>query len=157
MRWLPLLIVFFIAYIEITLFIKVAQVIGVLLTLSLVILTSFVGVSLVKAQGVKILGQMQIKLANGENPAAEMIKSVSTLLAGFLLLIPGFFTDFLGLLLLLPPLQNKLTLKLLPYLRFQRGGEGGFGHPGGGDTFDGEFKRKDVPTERIEHHRDDDK
>ncbi len=42
---------------------------------------------------------MQQKMAAGENPAAEMIKSVSLIIAGLLLLLPGFFTDFLGLLL----------------------------------------------------------
>ncbi len=154
-RWLPLLVVFIVVYIEITLFIQVAQAIGVLFTLLLVILTSFIGVSLVRTQGMKILAQMQLKIANGESPAAEMIKSVSILLAGFLLLLPGFFTDFLGLLLLLPPIQNSLTLRLLPYLRFQRSG-GGFGSQGG-ETFEGEFKRKDVPRDSIEHHPDDDK
>lgn len=49
---------------------------------------------------------MQQKMAAGESPAAEMIKSVSLIIAGLLLLLPGFFTDFLGLLLLLPPVQN---------------------------------------------------
>ncbi|HEY0211121.1 FxsA family protein [Acerihabitans sp.] len=158
MRWIPLLLIFIVAYIEITLVVQVAHVIGVLFTLLLIVLTSFIGVSLVRTQGVKILGQMQVKIANGESPAVEMIKSVSVLLAGFLLLLPGFFTDFLGLLLLLPPVQNSLTLKLLPYLRFQRGAAGGFG-PGdaGGDTFEGEFKRKDIPRDAIEHRSEDDK
>lgn len=158
MRWIPLLLIFIVAYIEITLFIQVSHVIGVLFTLMLIVLTSFIGVSLVRTQGLKILTQLQVKIANGENPAAEMIKSVSILLAGFLLLLPGFFTDFLGLLLLLPPVQNSLTLKLLPYLRFHRGAPGGFGGPAdNGDTFEGEFKRKDIPHDRIEHRHDDEK
>ncbi|WP_410012176.1 FxsA family protein [Sodalis sp. C49] len=158
MRWIPLLLIFLVAYIEITIFIQVAHVIGVLFTLLLIVLTSFIGVSLVRTQGLKILGQMQIKMANGESPAAEMIKSVSILLAGFLLLLPGFFTDFLGLLLLLPPVQNSLTLKLLPHLRFQRGAAGGFAsHDAGGDTFEGEYKRKDIPRDAIEHRPEDDK
>lgn len=158
MRWLPLLVIFAVAYLEISIFIQVAQVIGVLATLLLVLLTSFIGVSLVRAQGLKIFGQLQSKLANGESPAEEMIKSVSVLLAGFLLLLPGFFTDFLGLLLLLPPVQNTLTLKLLPYLRFQSAGMGGFNPPSGdGDTFEGEFKRKDTPPKNIEHQSEDDK
>ncbi|TCV98980.1 FxsA family protein [Biostraticola tofi] len=151
MRWIPLILIFVVAYIEITLFIQVAHVIGVLLTLLLVVLTSFVGVSLVRTQGLRILTQMQVKIAQGESPAAEMIKSVSVLLAGFLLLLPGFFTDFLGLLLLLPPVQNSLTLKLLPYLRFtHRAGPGA-----DGDTFEGEYQRKDVPHNRIDDKRGD--
>lgn len=156
MRWIPLLVIFFVAYIEITIFIQVAHVIGVLSTLMLVVLTSFVGISLVRTQGLKILGQMQVKLARGESPAGEMIKSVSVLLAGFLLLLPGFFTDFLGLLLLLPPVQNLLTLRLLPFLRFQR--TAGFG-PGAsnGDTFEGEFRREDRLNDRLTDRRDDEK
>ncbi|BAE73579.1 phage T7 F exclusion suppressor FxsA [Sodalis glossinidius str. 'morsitans'] len=151
MRWIPLIVIFIITYIEISLFIQVAHVLGVLATLLLVIATSFIGVSLVRAQGLRILGQMQVKLARGESPAGEMIKSVSLLLAGFLLLLPGFFTDFLGLLLLLPPTQNLLTLRLLPYLRFQRG-------PGtGGDTFEGEYHRHDLPHDRLNDRRDDEK
>jgi UPF0716 protein FxsA len=63
-----------------------------------------------------------------------------------LLLLPGFFTDFLGLLLLLPPVQKHLTLKLMPHLRVWRGPGAG---PDSGYTVDGEFERKDV--KQIEH------
>jgi len=141
-RWIPLLLIFLLAYIEISLFIKVAAVIGVALTLLLVVFTSCVGVSLVRNQGMKTFRQLQQKLAAGESPAREMVKSVSLVLAGFLLLVPGFFTDFLGLLLLLPPVQKSLTLKLMPHLRFATGGASqGFG--GSGNVFEGEFQRKD--------------
>lgn len=151
MRWIPLLTIFIITYIEISLFIQVANVLGVLATLLLVIATSFIGVSLVRAQGLRILEQMQIKLARGESPAGEMIKSVSLLLAGFLLLLPGFFTDFLGLLLLFPPIQNLLTLRMLPYLRFQRGSGAG------GEIFEGEYRRHNLPHDRLNDRRDDEK
>ncbi|WP_439895707.1 FxsA family protein [Sodalis-like endosymbiont of Proechinophthirus fluctus] len=58
-------------------------------------------------------------MARSESPpAGEMIKSVSLLLAGCVLL-PSLFTDFLGLLLLLPPIQHLLTMRLLTYLRLQ--------------------------------------
>lgn len=155
MRWLPLLLIFLLAYIEISLFIKVAAVLGVALTLLLVILTSCVGVSLVRNQGIKTFIQMQQKLAAGESPAAEMVKSVSLVLAGFLLLIPGFFTDFLGLLLLLPPVQKSLTLKLLPHLSIYR--SGGWGRPGGGsgNIFDGEFQRKNDDDPTLTHRPKD--
>lgn len=118
MRWLPLLPFSLYVYIEISIFIQVAHVLGVLLTLVLVIFTSVIGMSLVRNQGFKNFVLMQQKMAAGENPAAEMIKSVSLIIAGLLLLLPGFFTDFLGLLLLLPPVQKHLTVKLMPHLRF---------------------------------------
>lgn len=156
MRWLPLLLIFLFAYIEISLFIKVAAVLGVATTLLLVVFTSCVGVSLVRNQGMKTFIQMQQKLAAGESPAAEMVKSVSLVLAGFLLLIPGFFTDFLGLLLLLPPVQRSLTLKLMPHLsvyRSARWSQGG--GAADGNTFDGEFQRKDDERYTLDHQPDD--
>jgi UPF0716 protein FxsA len=98
---------------------------------------------------------MQQKMAAGESPAAEMIKSVSLILAGLLLILPGFFTDFLGLLLLLPPVQKLLTMRLLPHLRFNRMPGGGFSTgPGNGETFDGEFQRKDDQRDRLDHKDD---
>lgn len=126
MRWLPFIAIFLYVYIEISIFIQVAHVLGVLLTLVLVIFTSVIGMSLVRNQGFKNFVLMQQKMAAGENPAAEMIKSVSLIIAGLLLLLPGFFTDFLGLLLLLPPVQKHLTVKLMPHLRFSRMPGGGF-------------------------------
>ncbi|AWH89157.1 FxsA family protein [Limnobaculum parvum] len=149
MRWLPLILLFLLIYIEITIFIKVAAVFGVALTLILVILTSCLGVSLVRHQGLRTLIQMQEKMASGENPAGEMVKSVSLLLAGFLLLIPGFFTDFLGLLLLLPPVQKLLTLRMMPFINVFRSASGSSSTTRqGGYTVEGEFQRKDDDTKK---------
>jgi UPF0716 protein FxsA len=145
-RWLPLIVIFALAWIEITLFIQVAHALGVLMTMLLVIFTSALGVSLVKNQGMKNFMLMQEKLARNESPAEEMIKSVSLIIAGFLLLLPGFFTDLLGLLLLLPPVQKLLTLRLMPHLRVWRGPGAG---PDSGFTVDGEYERKD--NDRIGH------
>lgn len=152
MRWLPFLVLFILAWIEITIFIHVAHVLGVLLTLLLVVFSSCIGISLVKNQGMKNFMLMQQKLAAGESPAAEMIKSVSLILAGFLLLLPGFFTDFIGLLLLLPPVQKHLTLKLMPHLRVWRGPGAG---PDSGFTVDGEYERKDGKLIEHDDGRDD--
>ena len=91
-------------------------------------------------------------MAAGESPAAEMIKSVSLIIAGLLLILPGFFTDFLGLLLLLPPVQKHLTMKLLPHLRFSRMPRWFQHRPG--DTFEGEYQRKDEQRDRLDHKDD---
>ncbi|MDY1037637.1 membrane protein FxsA [Enterobacteriaceae bacterium RIT714] len=155
MRWIPFIAIFLYVYIEISIFIQVAHVLGVLLTLILVIFTSVIGMSLVRNQGFKNFLLMQQKMAAGESPAAEMIKSVSLILAGLLLILPGFFTDFLGLLLLLPPVQKLLTMRLLPHLRFNRMPGGGFSAgPGNGETFDGEYQRKDDQRDRLDHKDD---
>ncbi|EEW9273273.1 FxsA family protein [Escherichia coli] len=141
MRWLPFIAIFLYVYIEISIFIQVAHVLGVLLTLVLVIFTSVIGMSLVRNQGFKNFVLMQQKMAAGENPAAEMIKSVSLIIA--------------GLLLLLPPVQKHLTVKLMPHLRFSRMPGGGFSAgTGGGNTFDGEYQRKDDERDRLDHKDD---
>ena len=155
MRWIPLIAIFLYVYIEISIFIQVAHVFGVLMTLLLVIFTSVIGMSLVRNQGFKNLMLMQEKMQAGEIPAAEMVKSVSLILAGLLLLLPGFFTDLLGLVLLLPPVQKHLTVKLMPYLHFNRMPGGGFSAgTGGGDTFEGEYQRKDDERDRLDHKDD---
>lgn len=157
MRWLPLILIGLLIYIESVLFVSIASDIGVLMTLALVVLTSCLGFSLVKNQGMKNVQRIQQKIMAGESPAVEMIKSVSLVLAGILLIIPGFFTDFLGLLLLLPPMQKLLVMRLMPYLKFYRPGQAGFGRSfsqsstSDTNTFEGEFKRKqDDPSNFIE-------
>lgn len=157
MRWLPLILICILIYIESVIFVRVASEVGVLMTLILVVLTSCLGGSLVKNQGMKNVLQIQQKLASGESPAAEMIKSVALVLAGFLLIVPGFFTDFIGLLLLLPPIQKLFVMRLIPHIRFYQPGNG-FSQGGndgyqGGDTFEGEFKRKqDDPSFTIDNN-----
>ncbi|MCP1064639.1 FxsA family protein [Serratia symbiotica] len=151
MNWLPILLIFLLAYIEISLFIKIADVLGVAFTLLLAIFTSCVGISLMRNQGMRTFVQMQQKLFAGESPALEIVRSVSLVIASFLLMIPGFFTDFLGLLLLLLPIQKFLTLRLMPHLSVYRfGGLGPGGNAATGNTFDGEFQHKG--DERYKHN-----
>ena len=144
MRWLPFVLLFVLAYVEISLFIAVSDVLGVATTLLLVIVVSCVGISLVRSQGIKTIRQIQKKIAAGESPAAEMVKSVSLIFTGFLLLIPGFFTDFIGLLLLLTPVQKILTLKLISQLTIYRS-------KSTGHTFEGEFQYKEDTPPRMQN------
>lgn len=117
MRWLPLVVLFMLAWIELSLFGKVASVLGVFLSLLLIIFTSLLGLSLIRGKSINTLNQLRVKLAAGESPAGELVSSVSLLFAGILLIIPGFFTDFLALLLLLPPVQRFLTLNVISRFR----------------------------------------
>lgn len=163
MRWIPLILICLLVYIESVIFVHVASEIGVLMTLVLVVLTSCLGISLVKNQGTKNIGLIQQKIAAGESPAEEMIKSVALVLAGILLIIPGFFTDFLGLLLLLPPVQKLMVMRLMPHIKFYRPGQpgqqSGFGNfvkPDNhqGNTFEGEFQHKqDDRAYTVEDHQ----
>lgn len=114
-----LVILMFLAtpFIEIALFIKVGGWIGVLPTIGLTILTSAAGLAIVKNQGLSNLTKMQKSFAQEEMPIAEMIHAMFLSLAGLFLALPGFFTDFLGLLLLVPPIRSLIGLKLLSRMR----------------------------------------
>lgn len=82
--------------------IRVGQWIGAWPTVALVLATGLVGVSLARAQGWRIWRRAQEKLAYGELPGDELLDGLAVFVGGVLLLMPGFFTDVLGLVFLLP-------------------------------------------------------
>lgn len=133
------------ALLEMIVLIKVGSVIGALPTVALVVLTALVGSSLVRSQGVRTLIDAQHKMQIGELPGREMMGGMLLALAGLLLLIPGFVTDIVAILLLQPWLRNRIADKLYGSGQFVvRGGPmGGGPSQSGGHTIEGEFKRKD--------------
>ena len=104
MRGFPLLVALFIGVplIEIYLFIQVGGMIGALPTVALVIITALVGVSLLRAQGFSTMARFQQEVATGQLPATTMLEGVALILGGALLLTPGFMTDVIGFLCLIP-------------------------------------------------------
>ena len=88
--------------IEIALFVVVGQAIGLWPTLLGVVLTGLVGALVLRWQGIAALREMQVRLQRGEIPARQMGDTMLIGLGGLLLLLPGYFTDIVGLLLLLP-------------------------------------------------------
>lgn len=105
--WLFLLFVA-VPIIEIGLFIQVGGFLGLWTTLGIVVLTAIVGSWLVRAQGMAALEKMQRSLQSGQNPADPIANGAFILIAGLLLLTPGFFTDAIGLGLLIPPVRQAL-------------------------------------------------
>lgn len=91
--------------VEITVVIQVGQWLGVVNTIGLLLLVSVIGAWLVKHQGLGVLRRIQQQRLAGQVPAAPVFDGALILLAGVLLLIPGFVTDALGLLLLVPPVR----------------------------------------------------
>jgi UPF0716 protein FxsA len=92
--------------VEIAVFLQVVQWIGVLDTLGLLLLVSLGGAWIVKRQGVGTLARMRAELDAGRVPTATMVDGGLLMVAGLLLLVPGFVTDAFGLLLLLPPVRT---------------------------------------------------
>jgi UPF0716 protein FxsA len=91
--------------IEIALFIEVGGWLGLWPTLAVVVLTAAIGTMLLRAQGIAALGELQRQMHAGENPGATLAHGAMILVAGVLLLTPGFFTDGVGFLLLAPPVR----------------------------------------------------
>ncbi len=125
------LIFLIVPVVEIYLLIEVGLVIGALWTAFLVVLTAVIGVRLLKIQGISTLMRAQNKMRTGQAPAQEMLEGVGLVLAGAFLLTPGFFTDTVGFILLVPPMRIWLVAKLVASLmttsRFsQHGGLHGF-------------------------------
>ena len=111
---LPVLIVLFIGvpFAEIYVLLQVGHAIGVVNTLGLLILISVVGAWLAKREGLGVLRRMQRSIDNGRVPGAELVDGFLILFAGALMLTPGFLTDILAILLLLPPVRVVVRREL---------------------------------------------
>ena len=104
----PFLIFLLLPIVEIVLFIQVGGLIGVLPTISLVFLAGIVGVAIIRQQGLNTLGQLSRDLENGRGDGDRLAHSALKVIAGILLIIPGFFSDAVALLLLVPPIRSLL-------------------------------------------------
>ena len=87
---------------EIYIMIKMGGKIGAINTVSLIFLTAIVGVYFAKLQGIQTLRSGMINLYQNKIPVYEILSGASIAIASLLLIIPGFFTDFIGFLLLIP-------------------------------------------------------
>lgn len=105
---------------ELAVFVVVAMQIGIAAALALTLVASFTGLVLLKIAGRTSLARVRVALADGRVTETEISSgSFFTGLAGILLVVPGFLTDILALLLLLPPVQQALTAALGRVLRPQ--------------------------------------
>ena len=104
-----LLLFLLLPLVEVYLFIQVGRVIGALPTIALCIFTAISGTWLFRQQGIQTFRRVQEKVRLGEPPAVDMVEAVIVLVAGLLLLVPGFFTDIVGLLFLIPPVRARLA------------------------------------------------
>lgn len=163
-----LLLAMFIAIpiIEIGLFIEIGGWIGLWPTLGIVIVTAFAGTTLLRLQGLAVLQRAQESAARSELPVQEVFDGLCLLIAGVLLLTPGFFTDAVGFMLFVPPFRRFAAMAIGRWL--VRSGKisvstGGFGAgpsgagpgsnrgPGtggaaGGPVIDGDFEEVDTPA-----------
>jgi len=101
---------------EIAVLIQVGGWLGLVPTLALIVLTAVVGTVMLRRQGFAVLTRAQRQLEQGVMPVAEVFEGLCLLVAGALLLAPGFITDTCGALLLLPPARAFLYRRVGHYL-----------------------------------------
>lgn len=107
---LLLLVFLTIPVLEIYLLIEVGSLLGVWTTVFLVVFTAVLGAALVRQQGFSTVNRLRSSLEKGEIPTVEILEGAILLVCGALLLTPGFFTDTIGFLGLIPPLRRRLIV-----------------------------------------------
>lgn len=119
---MPILLLFIIIPLaEVYAFINVGEEIGVLKTLLLCVATAIIGGTLVKMQGIETLMKAQKNFSAGTLPVNELFDGLCLVIAGALLLTPGFVTDTVGFALLVPPLRAVLRGFLAKHNKFNMG------------------------------------
>ena len=103
------LLFIFIPIIEITIFISIGSNIGILNTIAIILITAFVGIFLVRRQGMSLLFNAQKNMSQGIMPTEEIKGGI------FLLITPGFFTDCIGFAMFLKPVQNFVARQAKNY------------------------------------------
>lgn len=104
--------------IEIYFLIEVGDEIGAGWTIFLVVATAVIGAGLLRMQGLSTMQRAQLTLAQGQVPALAMMEGLILLICGGLLLTPGFFTDAIGFLLLIPPIRQALIKRVMANSQF---------------------------------------
>ena len=140
--WL-LLLFFTVPLVEIYVLLEVGGVIGALPTVGLVVLTAVIGAGLIRAQGLATLGRIQAELDRGELPAVGIVEGFLLLVAGALLLTPGFVTDTLGFLVLIPPLRRRAIEAFLEKRLMSVGSSAPPDDRPGPRVIEGEYRRED--------------
>ena len=101
---------------EMSAFIYIGNEIGGLLTLLGVFVTAIFGIALLKRQGLSALSQIQADLAKGRAPVTSIAYSISMVVGGALMLVPGYVTDAIGFLLFLPGIRTLAGVCLLQWM-----------------------------------------
>lgn len=98
--------------IEIAVLIVVGSTIGVLPTIGLVILTGVLGMILLRFQGLVVLSRIRSEMGSGQIPDKTLADAAMIALAGLFLILPGFVSDVMGILLFLPPVRRFIRLMI---------------------------------------------
>lgn len=112
-----LLLFILVPILELAIFVALGDKIGLPPTLGIIVLTAILGAYLTKSQGIKALNKYQQALAQGKLPHDEVMDGLMILIAGAVLLTPGFLTDAIGFSLLIPPFRRVIKAVIKDRLR----------------------------------------
>ena len=118
-----LILIIALPVIEIFIMIKVGQNIGALNTIMLIFLTAVIGLYFARIQGLTTLKAGLTNIYKNQTPINELFSGASIAVAAMLLIIPGFFTDFIGFLLLIPLTRNLIISPLVKKNEFKKNKE----------------------------------
>lgn len=99
---------------EIALLVKAGETIGFWPTIALLVAAAVLGLAVIRARGATMVGRMFGAMGDGRLPFEPMLDSYAVIVAGLLLIMPGFLSDVIGLLLLLPPVRHALLRQTVP-------------------------------------------
>jgi UPF0716 protein FxsA len=163
MMRIPFLALILVPITELYLLFAVADMIGGLATLGIVIATAGIGLSILKRQGFNTLQRADQRMRAGQLPGQEIIEGMMLAVAGALLMTPGLITDVVGFLLLTPVIRHRLAARALSKgtgffvggftARSQWGGSSAAGRESG-DIIDGEIVERPGDEPRIDRDHD---
>lgn len=148
-----------IPFTELLILLEVADRIGALYTVMLILLTAALGIHLLRKQGLSTLTRFQQRLRTGAIPGQEIVEGMLIAFCGALLLAPGFLTDTIALVGLLPPVRAAIAKRILRSGSvFVSGGSFSAGGPfqhrqspqEEGEIIDGEFRNETKPNPELD-------
>ena len=140
-----LLLIISIPLVEIYLFIKIGSQIGAFITVSLILITAFIGVIYARYEGFNTLRSGMSQLVKNQIPFYEIVSGAALAFAALLLILPGFATDIIGFLLIFPPTRKLLFKKVTnKYSNENKKKQ---------DFINGEFE--DIEEDKIEENKDE--
>lgn len=160
---MPIIIVLLfigIPMLELSVLIDVGTEIGVFGVVALTILTAAIGLALVRHQGLKVMQDMQMTAKSGQPVGATLVHGFFIAVAGILLFLPGFITDAIGALFLVPPIRSLLGTfiisRMMVKMHHQQGGT--YQKPQNEDEsviIETEFWQEDIPAPRVTNAQQD--
>lgn len=130
-----LLLFIIVPIIELVLFMVVGRSLGIKPTLAMILLTGFLGAVLTKSQGGQAIANFRTAMASGQMPHREIVDGLLILIAGAVLLTPGFLTDAIGFALLIPSaralIRGRIANRLAKSMPMQVDGQPAPAHEGG--------------------------